>query len=331
MARGKVGATEPEVIDAVATVDDPDQQFVEQAGLGVKEFLARAGAFFAEARAIEKAANDRLALAKTLTVPTTPDEDVALQERIKSTTAATKHAIEHWSIAQALHHFHRRITSARARGVDPNEAANTIQNRLHNEYVDNEKRKAAAETERLRREAEAKAQADRDAEVARQEELAAKAEASAPTLSERESVFVDLIVSGNKPSQAAQRAGFKNAATVGPQLLERPKIAKAIEAKESAAAMRAQAAATKEQPLDVQYTITTPNVKRAAGASDRTTHGADVMDEAALHDAVFAGRFGIPRDVLVVDHARVNAYGKDLKELINKWPGVRYTKNTKVV
>jgi hypothetical protein len=95
--------------------------------------------------------------------------------------------------------------------------------------------------------------------------------------------------------------------------------------------MRAQAAATKEQPLDVQYQQAKPDVKRAAGASDRTTHGAEVMDEAALHDAVFAGRFGIPRDVLVVDHARVNAYGKDLKELINKWQALRYTKNTKVV
>lgn len=329
MARGKVGASEPEVIDAIATTD-PDELFVQQAGLAVSGFLQGLGAFFTRARDIEHAAVSRLERAKQLTVPTSADEDVRMQEFVRETTAAAKEAIAHWNICQAVSGFHRRLTSARQRAVDANEQANAIANALHNRFVDAEKRRAAEEQDRLRREAEAKAQADRAAELARQEELAAKAEADAPTLSEREAVFVDLIIAGNKPSLAAQRAGFKNPATVGPQLLERPKVASAIEAKEKAAAIRTQAAAIKEQPLDVQHETVQPNLPKASGASDRTYHGAKVLDEDALLNAVFSGKYGIPRDVLVVDHAKVNAYGKDLKALINKWPGVQYTKNTKV-
>lgn len=335
MARGKVGATEPEVVDAgsseltqVVTTDD--EIFVRDAGIAVKTFLGTLNAFFARARQLEKEAVGRLAKARSLQVPATMEEDVAIQEFIRDATAGTKESIAHWNICQAVSGFHRRLTSTRQRAVDPNEQANAIGNQLHNKYVDNEKRRAAEEQDRLRREAEAQSMADRVKELARQEEMAAKAEADAPLLSERESVFVDLIVAGNKPSLAAQRAGFKNPTTVGPQLLERPKVASAIEAKERAAAIRAQAAATKERPLDVQVETVRPNIAKASGASDRTYHGAKVLDEAALHDAVFAGRFGIPRDVLVVDHSKVNAYGKDLKELINKWPGVQYTKNTKV-
>jgi hypothetical protein len=333
MAKQQSAADAPDIIDVtgrLATTNE-DERFIEDAGIAVRSFLAGLGEFFRTASAMERRAADRLTFARSLSTPKTADEDVTLQTLIRETTADSKAAIEHWNICQAVSGFHRRLTSARARTVDTLTEANTIQNRLHNAFTDAERRKAAEETERKRVEAERQAQADRDAEVARQEAAAAKAEAEAPDLSEREAVFVDLIVAGNKPSLAAQRAGFKNFSTVGPQLLERPKIAQAIEAKERAAAMRAQAQAVKQQPLDVQHEATKPDIKKASGASDRTTHGAEVVDEAALHDAVFAGRFGIPRDVLVVDPAKVNRYGKDLKELINKWPGVRYTKNTKVV
>jgi hypothetical protein len=46
--------------------------------------------------------------------------------------------------------------------------------------------------------------------------------------------------------------------------------------------------------------------------------------------AVIGGKHGIPPDVLMVNQARLNDYARDLGDVINRWPGVRFDSDTKL-
>jgi hypothetical protein len=290
-----------------------DEQFATQAGTAIRDFLKGIAGFFTTARALEDEALQIARDAQAWREPANGDEDVVLQEQIKHGNQVKKQIAEHWKITATVSQFHKRLTSRRDRGIDAVEGATLIGNRFHNSYVERANRRAAEQVERERKQAELDAQAKRDREQLELEMKAQEAEAASPDLSEREQRFVFAYCNGTGGDRS-------------------DKIKAAIAALESANAIRQQKAAAAQKPLELETkTAIKPDVQRAAGAHDRTTHGAEVLDEQALIDAVLAGKHGIPTDVLMVNHSKVNTYGRDLHELVNRWPGVRYTKNTKVV
>lgn len=301
----------------------------------VQRFAEGLKTFFRTAAALEVKAKGNLAAAKLLKLPTTKDEDETLQKTIKSYGADKKDALEHWEITQKVSRFHKRLTSARSRAEEPNDEAVKLATSLHNQYVENDRRRVAAENERLRREAEQRAADDRAREVAEMERKALEAEEQSADLSTREMKFVvEFVMSRGSESgrsiHAAGVAGYKNAREAAARLLGLVKIRKAIEAREAATAIREQAAAVKEAPLDVQFTPATREVSTAVG-TDRNTHSAELLDERLLIEAIVGGRHGIPLDILTVKPAKLNEYARSLHELLNKWPGVRYKKTTSLV
>lgn len=320
----------PEVIDV--TPDPPEVALARQEGLSIQTFIEGLRETFTQGVALEKNAHAALDAAKRFTLPTTADQDVTLQSFIKATATGKKQIVANWQITAIVHSFHKRLVAVRSRGEALYDEAAQIATRLHNRYVEDERRRAREEEDRLRREAEARVREARERELAALEEQALQAEASSADLSEREQRFVDQMDAGAfGPTQCARLAGYRDPDKAGARLMALPKIQAAIQAKRHAADLRRQAEAVKALPVDVETVTVKPNIQRAAGASDRTTHGGEVVDAQALIEAVFDGRYGIPRDVLMVNPVKVNEYGRSMRELINRWPGVRYTKKTTVV
>jgi len=87
--------------------------------------------------------------------------------------------------------------------------------------------------------------------------------------------------------------------------------------------------------VQVETPQVTRHVSRAAGGFDRSTYSAVVDDPdafiAALLDPRTRTTLGIPADVATFDQSKMNDYAKSMKELIEKWPGVRLKKNTTTV
>jgi hypothetical protein len=324
----KKGAAAAEVIDVTENVELVETR---DDGGAIAAFVGNLRQFFTQARTLEAQAKVTLAKAQQLTLPKTADQDVYLQTFVKEANAHRKLVAEHWEITSVIHRFHRRLTAARDRGVQMDEQAALIANQLHNRYVEEEKRKAAAETERRRREAEARERQDRIRQQEALEAQALSAEANSPDLSEREQAFVDYVFAGNNPAYAAQRAGYKDFAAQGLRLAASEKIQLALAAKQQARVARDQAEAVKRAPIVVEHEEVKPDIKRATGAVTRTTHSAEVLDLNRLRDAAFEGGYGIPRDLFVVDVAKLNGYARDLQQQIERWPGVRYIKKTQVV
>jgi hypothetical protein len=326
----------PEVVNVpapniMAALVSPDEQMAAAAWPAIREFFKGLAGFFTTATALERSAAAKLDRARTLTPPQTAAEDAAIQRFIKEANGDRKQIDDHWTICSRVHGFHRMLTAARDRGANQVVEASAIAQRLHNRYVDDEKRRAAAEQERRRQAAEEQARLDREAELARAEQLAIAREESSPDLSDRESAFVEFILSGNSAIAAARAAGYKDGVTRGPKLLDSPKIQAAIQAQREARAIRRQAEARKAEPLDVQVEEVKPNVTRAAGAVDRKYKRGECLDEAKFRSAAFAGSYGIPQDVFVVDPSKLNEYARSMGALINRWPGVRYVEETKTV
>jgi len=322
------GAKTPEVLEA----ESPDLKMVETDGSAIGAFLRNVVTFMREAMALEQKAKATYLAAQALKPPKTADEDSAIQTFIKGTTADRKVVEAHWAICSTFSQVHRRLTAARGRATEPLESAAAIAQRLHNDYADAERRRAAQEQERQRLQAEAVARAEREAEAARLEAEALAKEQESVALSDRESWFVDLIVSGNNPVTSARTVGYKNPAQQGPRLMETAKIVEAIKARQDAKAIREQAAATREKPLDVRVETVRPNVGKATGGSfDRTTHSAEVLDERLFIEAVIGGKHGIPADCLTVNTAKLNEYARSIQQQVNLWPGIRYKRTTKTV
>lgn len=316
-------------VDKALAVSE-DERFTTQAGLAVREFLKSIAGFFTTAQAIEQAAVFTLAKARALTVPTNQEQDAEMQRFVKGTTADLKSAETHWAICATVHGFHKRLVAVRKRATDPLEEANRLSNALHNQYVQAEQRRVAQEQERVRVAAETKAREDREAELAAQEVAALKAEADSPVLSAREVLFVNALVSGVVPYAAAMHAGFKNSVQQAARLMALPKIQDAIQAKRTAAAIREQAEARRQAPLDVQVETVKAHVSHADG-HDRSTHSAEIVDPQAFVKAVMGGALNIPLDCLMPNPVKLNEMARALRERISAWPGIRYVKSTKVV
>lgn len=319
---------------AVTVLDGPTEQdlaLTQAAGQAIRSFMAGVVAFFTEARRLEEGALATLDAAKALTFPASPERDAELQTFIKDANVARKEIEGHWAITSTVHGLHKRLVARRARGVDALEQAASLANTLHNRFVAAERQRVAEEQDRLRREAEARAAAERQLELQRMEEAALAAEATSDELSPREQTFLASYLRFGDAQRAAAAAGYKDPFRQGARLLTVAKIIKAIEGQRRATSLREQAAATREAPVEVEVEQVKPNLIRAAGAVERTTWGADVLDADALVAAVISGKHGIPHDVLMPNPVKVNEYGRSLHEQIDRWPGVRHRKTTKVV
>lgn len=327
MAKTK-GTTE--VLDVL----EQEVQLVRDDSSIIEKFTGKLRAFFTEARALETSAKGYLDRANKLTVPHSMQEDEALQFFIKDAGAVKKTVVDHWDITAKVHAFHKRLVAARKRSEDPLEQAVSIATRFHNTYVENERRRVAEQQERLRREAEQQAQDDRQAELKRLEDEAVKAEEASADLSVREQDFIHNFVvhprTRGDGSLAAERAGYKDPFKTAARLLSLPKIMVAIEAKRQAEALRTQAAAVNETPLDVQVPTVDTRIS-TAGGHDRTSYSVEVTDPRLFLEAVVGGRHGIPVDCLMVNQPKVNEYGRSMRELVNRWPGCRLVKKTSLV
>lgn len=330
MAKRQSNATrQPEVIDVPPAGEQisEDLQLATTAGEVVREFMRGIRQFFTTADTLETLALERLDQAKAFKAkpPNNQAEDLLLQKFIRQTSADNKTVVEHWKITTTISAFHKRMTGKRKIATDALEEANKIGNDLHNAFEKEEARKAAAETERLRKIAEQEEADRRQRELDALEEEAIRREEAATDLTARETAFVDLYIARGDGLSAARAAGFKLPAKDAARLLTLKKIQDAIAAKRSAAEIRRQASVIQQQPLIVDTPEVKPNVLKAAGSFQRAAPGsAELLDEAGLIDAIFSGRFGIPRTILRIDQAALNQEARDLGEQINKWPGVRY-------
>lgn len=316
-------AQQPDVIDVGEMSED--LQLAATAGEAVREFVLGIRQFFTTAATLETTALARLDQAKALKAPTNADEDLAVQKFIRQTSADNKAVTEHWKITTTISAFHKRMTGKRAIATKALDDANEIGNRLHTAYEKEEDRKAKAEQERQRIALEQEEEAKRQRELDNLEAEAIRREEAAADLTARETTFVDLYITRGDGQSAARAAGFKSPAKDAVRLLTLKKIQDAIAAKKSAAEIRRQAEAIKQQPIVVDTPEVRTNVVKAAGSFQRKNPAsAELLDEAGLIEAIFSGKYGIPRTILKIDQVALNLQARDLGVLINKWPGVRF-------
>lgn len=328
MAKKSVTTKAPADIEVLPALLSEDVSLIQTTSSAIATFAAQAVAFVQRVTKLEQRSKATLMGANALQLPTDAGSDEVLQRYAKRIQAEKKEVEEEWEITAVIHAFHRRMTSRRKVSTDALEQASERVNSLHNRYVESERRRVAEEQERLRREAEAKErqrQADEAAELERQAE---EREAFAAELSPREQQLVTLIVSGVDAQIALRRVGYKDPAAAGKRLLEQPKITQAIASQLEAKQLREQAAAVKEQPVDVEVETVRPNLTKGI-AVDRATWSAELLDERALINAAIAGQ--VPTDILKVDLVKLNEHARSLQENLNRWPGVRAKKSTRMV
>jgi hypothetical protein len=320
-------------LPARAASDDLIQQdiaTVKSDAAVITQFLSNLHRFFTEAKALEDHAAQRLDAARLMAQPTSKAEDESIQIFVRDCADVRKQIVGHWSIAQALHHIHRRFTARRGKAEQMIDDAVVRATRLHTEYVDAERRRIEEEERKRRREEEERARQARDRELADLEAQALKREAASPDLSDRERAFVDLMVGHDLSADvAAQRAGFKAEMAAG-RLLSMKKITLAIKVAREAKAIRQQASATAAQPLDTKP-LERVESQIGEAASDRSSWTGVVDSEAEFIDAVISGQYGIPRDLLTINQKRLNEEARSMKKLLDRWPGVHAHEKRSIV
>ena len=113
---------------------------------------------------------------------------------------------------------------------------------------------------------------------------------------------------------------------MGARLMTYTKILDAIEGVKTAAERRRQAEAGKTMPVAVGDV----SVPLQVATEGRTTYRAEIVDEAAFIRAALSGSYGIPADCLTFNQAKVSEYARSMRQLIERWPGVRLVQTTKV-
>lgn len=327
----KKAKAEP-VVDVLDLIPEDEAQIISIDGGVILGWLQKAAEFFRTGRELEKSALSVLATAKGLIVPTTADADVVIQKFIQRTTADKKEIEAHWGICAVVHRVHRRLTAKRDVGVKALEEANQIGNRLHNAYTAAERRRAEEEENRRREQAEFEARQLREQELARAEQDAVEREAASPDLSDREARFVEAVWQGrNTPETSARLAGYRDPRAAALKLAGQQKILDAIKAKQDAAEIRRQAAVRAAAPIVPDYQEVTPDIKKAAGAFDRTTVSGVIVDVDALRQAYLSGKYGLPADLMEPVQRVVNDLARQMGPRLNTIPGLRYKSETKVI
>lgn len=232
---------------------------------------------------------------------------------------------DHWSrITRSVDDLKRNLLTMKRADLEPVEKAIEIVTAAATTYQDAEERRAREQEERNRRAAEEKAQREREQLLAKAEADALAAEENSPTLSTRENVFVGHVLGGSTATNAAKMAGYKDAEVQGRRLLATQKITDAIQAKRTAAAIREQAAATKQQPLDVvQPRKVEMQTAKVAGVRSTMNYRCEVLSAAELIAAVIAGT--VEPEALIPNEVYLNQQARQLKEAF-QYPGCRLVK-----
>ncbi|MHB1260308.1 MAG: hypothetical protein ACYC2H_01190 [Thermoplasmatota archaeon] len=302
---------------------------VAEEGQTISGFLLNLGPFFMRAREIEAGAVALRDESRRWKLPTTTDEDEAMVANVRRVNNSIKVAEGHWSGRTVFHAFHKKLVAAFGRAERPLLEAQQKGNDLHNRFVAERKEAARREEERRRRDAQELEMTRQREEAARLEEEALAREKASPDLSDRERAFVDIMAEmgdGYDPRQAAKRVGYKDEA-MGPRLMTYTKILDPITAKREAAALRAQAAAVKAAPVAIDDVTVEPDITTTEGA---TTTRVEVVDEEAFIRAALSGSYGVPADCLTFKQSKVNELGRTLGALVERIPGLRLVKTTKV-
>lgn len=301
-------------------------------------FIAGIGKFLTKARSLEEKADAIAVRAKAIQPPASAEEDAAVQRFVQEANGATKAIEEHWGVTSAFSRFHRKLTAARERAADKSRGAAERAQRLHNQYVEGERRRAVEETARREREARDEAERKRAKEIADAEAEAVKREEQMTDLSERERRFVELFAFGlNTGETAARSAGFKDPRVAASRLLGQVKIVNAIKAAQEAQAIRKQAEARKSSPLEVREVEPEKPAIQKEG-TDRTTWRGELVDLDSLMTAFlgckpadYQNRYGIPADLFTIDQAKLTEYARSLHDGLNRWPGVKAIKKTSTI
>lgn len=234
---------------------------------------------------------------------------------------------EHWrTITRGVDTLKRNLLDLKAKDLAPVEAALRLATAVTVTYETAERDRQYREEQQRRREAEEAARVRREEELAAQEAEAARIEAQSPDLSDRERKFVNNILSGYDPTASAHYAGYKNAGDTGKKLMAMPKIADAIASRKAAAEIREQAAAVKEQPLDiVQAAPAESRLGKVAGTSSRMNYSMEVVDADKLFQAVVLN--SVPREAFQANAPFLNQQARALKESFESaFPGCRLIK-----
>jgi hypothetical protein len=162
---------------------DDDLSFTLQAGSAVVAFLKTAAEFFTRAKKLEDTAIEVLKFGKSLTAPTSGEEDVEVQKFITRCNTGAKTVDAHWDgteqapgITRILYRLHRRATQRRDVAVKALKEAAEIGNRLHNGWTAKERERVERENRERQRLADEKAREDRERELAALERERVKAE-----------------------------------------------------------------------------------------------------------------------------------------------------------
>jgi hypothetical protein len=337
-------------------------QLVQSTGAHVAAFIQSAAVFFAKARTLETeaAAHEREASALRVVDKTSDERAVGLIHRSRD---HKKIVDAHWTIRPLLSRLHKMTVTASDRALIADENAIRIATRSHTAFEDLERRRVEEEQRRLDEEARQAEERRRAAELARLEQDALEAEAAAPDLSKREALFVEEMVAHGDQVRAARVSGYKNPSVDAARLLKLAKINRAIEAQETAKAIRQQAAAKAAEPV---YYDPPPEPERTtAKATTKYTLSAEITDETALvqrvllglvtavlletgrqADPLRAGQILVnvfkrslfigdgpapPLDMLRIDQKKASEHARALGEIINRWPGCRLKKTPTVL
>jgi hypothetical protein len=341
MAKAKSSTKTPTVVE-VLEPEPADVALVAAESIGIVDWLHGLGTFFRTSQQIERAAVARLERVRTLPVPTTKEQDAAIRQEVIDARDARKAATAHWEvITSALSKLHRMTTAGRARATDPLEQVEKLGTGLHTRYVDAEKRRAADAAEVERRKLEAQAQLDRDTRLAEFEAAAVAAEESSPELSAREDKFVtfhcgisaDGTQRGGQQTAlaAAMAAGYAKPNEQAPRLIASDKIRAAIDARMRAHTMRTQIEVMREMAPFVDEGAIEEAAKPQLNSGDREQWSASVLDLETFRNAAFDGGMGIPREIFNVDAAELNRAARSLGKNVERWPGIKATKNTTVL
>lgn len=332
-------AAPPPDIEVVDGPVNEEHALVSEDTGKLRTFMGGMVPFFQRAGELERAAKERLDVARQMqtkylrTLPADADEDLKIQNELLASKRERKVIDETWGITQVMSQLHKRLVAGRERAGKMLDEAATIYQDIHNRYAREQQRIADEENRRRRIEEEQRETARRAREQEELEAAAVKREAEMEGLSEREQRFVELVANGfNGPSTAARTSGYKDAEKAGERLMATPKIIAAIDALRDAAAIRQQAKAKTEEPLVVDTPTVRANVTKAAGSRSVTTKSAAVDDAdaflAAVLDPKTRATLGIPTDCLIIDEAKLNQHARNLGDIINRWPGVRLVTKT---
>ena len=273
------------------------------------------------------------ALAKGITSAETHRVALTLLRDGKRLKRATD---EHWQkVTRWLEDRKKDIRTILAMDLEHVEPGITGLNSIILKYEDDERQRVARAEAEQRRVQERAAQEKRERELADMEKQALAAEGESDELSDRERAFVQRVCGGigRQPENpewlnaTAKACGFKQE-NYGVVLMARPKITAAIEGMRQAQALREQAAAVAEKPIEVTKVEVQSNTAKVAGTRTVTTWTAECVDFDLFIDKFVAGEVDRQtfRDLVMPNSVGGNEKARALHENMDRIPGWRHVK-----